>query len=86
MDVQIIMLLIALFGGIASGVLGWLESDEPFNPRKFAGTIMRSLFSAGVAFLAFADIVNPNVFTYVMVFLAGAGIDYLGVDNGLKFE
>ena len=41
----------ALLGGLVSGLLGWLESSEPFNPRKFGGSAVRALI-AGAVFAA----------------------------------
>ena len=40
--------LAALLGGIVTALLGWLESGEPFNPRKFGGSVIRSLIAAAI--------------------------------------
>ena len=43
--------LASLGGGLVAALLGWLESNEPFNPRKFGGSIIRALI-AGAVFAA----------------------------------
>jgi len=81
MDLNIAVLFIALLacaGGIVSALLGWLDSGEPFVPRKFMASVVRALI-AGVVFAVGYTLVdgisNLDLFT---AFLGGAGIDVLG--------
>jgi len=70
--------LAALLGGLVSALLGWLESTEPFNARKFGGSVIRSLLAGAVFAVGYelADEINvPDLF---YAFLGGAGVDVLG--------
>jgi hypothetical protein len=68
----------ALLGGLVSGLLGWLESSEPFNPRKFGGSAVRALI-AGAVFAAGYELSNSmGVVDLFFAFLGGAGIDVIG--------
>jgi hypothetical protein len=68
----------ALIGGLASAGLGWLESKEPFDPRKFGGSAIRSLIAAliFVAGYSFSD--SIGILDLVYAFLGGAGVDVIG--------
>ena len=68
----------ALLGGLVSALLGWLESGETFNVRKFGGSAVRALIAA-VVFAAgyqFAD--GIGILDLLYAFLGGAGVDVLG--------
>lgn len=76
MDYDIILVALAAFiGGVLSAILGWLDSQEPFNPRKFA----KSLGFALVAGLGFAVAYNfsdgVTIRDLITAFLGGAGWD-----------
>jgi len=76
MDPQMVLLLLAVLGGLGAGTIGYFESNEVFNPRKFVGTIYRSGISALIAFLSFGNASELTVGLCVMALLAGAGVDY----------
>ena len=68
----------ALVGGLVSALLGWLESSESFNPRKFGGSAVRALIAAAV-FTAGYELVNGiGALDLLYAFLGGAGVDVLG--------
>lgn len=70
--------LAAFAGALVSGLLGWLESKEPFNPRKFLSTVLRAIL-AGVVFAVgytFRD--GLSVLDLLYAFLGGAGVDVIG--------
>jgi len=70
--------LAALLGGLVSALLGWLESGEPFNARKFGGSVIRSLL-AGVVFAVGYELADGiNVLYLFYAFLGGAGVDIIG--------
>ena len=73
---NIIYIAIAAFiGGIVSALLGWLDSAEPFEVRKFSASIVRALI-AGLGIAAAYSYVNSiTVLDIVICFLAGAGFD-----------
>jgi hypothetical protein len=80
-DLEIIALLFAtLFGSIAASVLGWLDSNTPFNARKFYPSLIRGAIAAAITFTAsYVGFVGPiNLFTYLAAFFAGGGFDALG--------
>jgi hypothetical protein len=68
----------ALIGGLASAWLGWMESKEPFDPRKFGGSAIRSLIAAliFVAGYSFSD--SIGILDLFYAFLGGAGVDVIG--------
>ncbi len=78
--------LAALSGGLMAALLGWLESNEPFNPRKFGGSVIRALI-AGIVFAVgyqlSAGVVGVSDMFYA--FLGGAGVDVLGNRVAGKF-
>jgi hypothetical protein len=67
----------ALLGGLVSAGLGWLESKEPFDPRKFGGSAIRSLIAAliFVAGYSFSD--SIGILDLFYAFLGGAGMDVI---------
>jgi len=69
----------AFLGGIAAGLLGWLDSKEPFNSRKFGASAIRALI-AGIGFAAAyqytSDLLTP--IDLAIAFLGGAGVDVVG--------
>ncbi len=65
----------ALVGGIVTALLGWTETTEPFNPKKFTSSIIRSLIGAVVIAVAFDAAGGISPLDYLVAFLAGAGVD-----------
>ena len=49
--------LAALVGGLVAAMLGWLESKEAFDARKFGGSAIRALI-AGIIFAVSYDLSN----------------------------
>ena len=47
MEPQIILIALTVLGAITVAVLGWIDSGEPFNPRKFGASIA-FLIGAGI--------------------------------------
>ncbi|APV43649.1 hypothetical protein Dform_00289 [Dehalogenimonas formicexedens] len=70
--------LAALFGGIVAAALGWLESGEAFDLRKFGGSIVRSAL-AGVVISLGSSLAGPvDIAVLFYAFLGGAGVDVIG--------
>jgi hypothetical protein len=69
----------AFIGAIASGLLGWLDSQERFEARKFTSTVVRALI-AGVGFAAAYQYTNNSLTSLdlAVAFLGGSGVDVLG--------
>lgn len=75
---KVYIALAALFGGIIAALLGWLESKEPFEGRKFGGSIVRSLI-AGVVLALGSSLAGPvDMPALLYAFLGGAGVDVIG--------
>ncbi len=70
--------LAALLGGIAAALLGWLESGESFNPRKFGGSLIRSLIAAAVFAAGYQVSGGIGAIDLLYAFLGGAGVDVIG--------
>ncbi|MGI2336137.1 MAG: hypothetical protein ACRKGH_05780 [Dehalogenimonas sp.] len=75
---KVYIALAALFGGIVAALLGWLESQEPFDGRKFGGSVVRSLI-AGVVLALGSSLAGPvDIAALLYAFLGGAGVDVIG--------
>ena len=74
----IFMGISAFIGGIVVALLGWLDSGETFEIRKFSASIVRALI-AGVVFAVgytYANSLSP--IDIGIAFCGGAGVDALG--------
>ena len=68
----------AVLGGLAVALLGWLDSNEPFDVRKFGGSVIRALI-AGVIFAVGYEMSDSAGWRDLFyAFLAGAGVDVIG--------
>lgn len=76
---NIIYVAVAAFlGGIVASLLGWFDSTEPFNVRKFGASLVRALV-AGIGFAAAYQYMNGlTPFDLAIAFLGGSGVDVLG--------
>jgi hypothetical protein len=77
-DMNLVLIALAAFGGgTLAAFLGWLDSAEPFAPRKFGRSLGFALLS-GIGFAvgySFSDSIGArDLFAAV---LAGAGVDAL---------
>ena len=70
--------LIALLGGLVSASIGWLDSKEPFDGRKFGRSVVRSLVAAVVFTVGYQLSDGVNTLDLFYAFLGGAGVDVLG--------
>jgi len=78
-NIQIVILSSAsVLGALLVAVLGWLESGEPFDIRKFASSILRAIVAGVFSAIGFSTIENPLLWDYISAFLIGAGIDVAG--------
>jgi hypothetical protein len=76
---MIAVAVLATIGAIFASALGWLETTDPFDGRKFAASAIRGSFGALV--LVLTTLIDPaipaTVLTYLAALLAGAGFDVL---------
>ncbi len=70
--------LSAFGGGIATAVMGWLESGEVFIGRKFASSVIRALVAGGVFAVGYQLVGSVSIMDIIIAFAAGAGVDVLG--------
>lgn len=76
---EILYVALAAFGGgIASGIMGWLESGDYFDGRKFMASIVRALIAGGVFALGYSLTGQVTIIDLITAFCAGAGVDVLG--------
>ncbi len=76
---RVYIALAALAGGLFSALMGWMESHEPFDARKFGGSVIRTLIAA-IIFAIGYQFTHTTV-TAIDVFyalLGGAGVDAIG--------
>ena len=70
--------LSAFVGGVATAFLGFLDSQQEFQIRKFCASIIRSCFAAVIIAVAFEYSDDMNPIDIALAFLGGAGIDVIG--------
>ena len=70
--------LVALLGGLVAALLGWLDSKEPFDGRKFSGSAIRSLIAAAVFTVGYQLSDGVSALDLFYAFLGGAGVDVIG--------
>lgn len=71
--------LSAFGGGIASAIMGWLDSGEVFIGRKFVSSVIRALVAGGAFAITYQlTSVNITILDVIIAFVAGAGVDVLG--------
>ena len=70
--------LAALLGGLVAALLGWMESGEPFKPRKFGGSAVRALIAAVIFAVGYQLTNSVTALDLFYAFLGGAGVDVLG--------
>lgn len=81
-EIQILIIFgLSIAGTVTNAVIGYLESNEPFNPRKFVPSVLRAVI-AGIGFAVGYGIVDVVITSpgelliiYASVFLGAAGID-----------
>ncbi len=78
MNNQILIVAAAAFaGGILSAGMGWLDSKEPFDARKFGKSIIASLI-AGLVFAVKEYVSSGDLTVDILVaVISGAGVDAL---------
>ena len=66
----------ATIGGILSALLGWLDSQESFDIRKFTASMVRAIV-AGIIFAVGYEYGGKQItlIDLFVAFLAGAGFD-----------
>jgi len=76
---NVIWIAVAAFlGGIVSSLLGWFDSQEAFDMKKFGASIVRALI-AGIGFAAVYQYMNAlTPIDLAVAFLGGSGVDTLG--------
>jgi hypothetical protein len=75
---RLMIALVALLGGLVAALIGWLDSKEPFDGRKFGGSVVRSLIAAAVFTVGYQLSDGVNTLDLFYAFLGGAGVDVLG--------
>lgn len=80
-DVEMLLLaLAAVAGAIVAALLGWGESHEPFEPRKFLSSLGRAVIAAVIVTVTELLLPGNNVTVkdYLYAFLVGGGVDVFG--------
>lgn len=78
MDPQTILIVLTVIGALAVAILGWVESGEDFDSRKFGASVGRAIIGGLLAALIFEGTTDPTTWTYITAFLIGAGVDVAG--------
>lgn len=65
----------AFIGAIINALLGWTESSDAFDVRKFTSSIIRGVIGAAGIAAAFNYAEDINAISFIIAFLAGAGVD-----------
>ena len=80
MDTQVPYTAVAAFlGAVVVALLGWADSKEPFDGKKFLASALRGLVAA-VTFAVGVTATDSAVSWpfYLASFLGGAGLDVVG--------
>jgi len=72
-----ICLLVAVAGTIFAAVLGWLDSGETFNGRKFASSVLHAVISGIMIVVGYSFRTTVDWFDFLLIFSAGAGVDVI---------
>ena len=70
--------VVSVLGAVVSATLGWLESEESFDMRKYSASLIRAVFAGLVNAFGFSTVQQIDMWMYIVAFLGGAGIDVLG--------
>ena len=68
----------AFAGGIIAALLGWLDSGEAFEVRKFSASVVRGLAAAVVFTVGYSYTNGLSPIDIGVAFVGGAGVDVLG--------
>ena len=68
----------AFVGGIVAAMLGWLDSGESFEVRKFSASVARALVAAVVFAVGYSYTNSLSPIDIGIAFVGGAGVDVLG--------
>jgi len=68
----------AFVGGIVAASLGYLDSQEPFELRKFSASIVRALVAAVIFAVGYSYTNGLTPIDLGIAFVGGAGVDVLG--------
>ena len=63
-------------GGLLSAVMGWIDSGEPFNLRKFGKSVVVSIL-AGIGVAIASQTAEPTMKNVLEAVIIGAGSDVL---------
>ncbi len=74
---RLIIALVALLGGMVAALVGWLDSKDPFDVRKFGGSAVRSLIAGIVFAVGYHLSGTVSILDLFYAFLGGAGVDVL---------
>lgn len=77
MSEQLTIVIAAFAGALGSAMAGWWDSHEPFDARKFMGSVWRAVFAA-MSFAFTNQFVDVKGAIWIWAFLGGAGVDVLG--------
>ncbi len=77
--------LAATVGGLVTALLGWLDSNEPFDGRKFGSSAIRAFIAGGVFAAGYEPSGSIGILDLLFAFLGGAGVDVLGNRIASKF-
>ena len=68
----------AFVGGIVASLLGWLDSAEAFEMRKFGASLVRAVVAAAVFTVGYTFSNGITPMDVAVAFCGGAGVDVLG--------
>ena len=74
---MIYVALSAFGGGILTALLGWLDSQEPFNARKFGRSMVAAILSGIGYALAYSAVDVVGMRDILTAILGGAGVDVI---------
>lgn len=70
--------LAAFCGGLISATLGWCDSGEPFQPRKFLASVLRAVIAGAIFAAGYSYLDEITGIDIIAALCGGAGVDALG--------
>jgi hypothetical protein len=65
----------AIIGSLVSAYLGWADSGEPFDAKKFSASILHAIIAAVIFVLGYSFATTVAPWDFLVIFLGSAGVD-----------
>jgi peptidoglycan/LPS O-acetylase OafA/YrhL len=75
-DTTFVLIIIdAVLGALVAAYMGWLDSGEPFDAKKFSSSILHGIIAAVIFVLGYSFATSVSPWDFLVIFLGSAGVD-----------